>query len=259
MDVETYLQNEGIVLRPLSEVEKEFNDKLTPKQQLKFKRIRTAAGNEGRTAEQKYYNFLAKHKGMAYFHGGIKYNEYLETLPVILEKVRGHEKILDVGCGDGLATVFRAINLSDSEITAIDINHNLLRLADQRVKRYKLNNVTLSKEDMIDLPYNKEFGLVLASNVLEESCIVDKLAGNPNIVATFGLFDVKFNSFRKSVKDDGLVIVNSTVLEGYPVTADLLREGASMAGLEEIDRTPLSYNFTNNMKWVCYVISYRPV
>lgn len=81
--------------------------------------------------------------------------------------LRGHEKVLDVGCGPGGATLKLAQLLPCGEVWGVDITDEMLEIAQQRARAQRLQNVQFRKEDAMALSFPDEtFDIVFSSYLL---------------------------------------------------------------------------------------------
>jgi trans-aconitate 2-methyltransferase len=81
-------------------------------------------------------------------------------------ELRGNEKILDIGCGDGKITAEIAALLPDGSIMGIDLSEEMIALARQRFPRQTYPNLIFQKEDAASLPFDAEFTVVFSNAAL---------------------------------------------------------------------------------------------
>jgi len=74
----------------------------------------------------------------------------------INSKIKG-EKIIDIGCGSGLLTVFYAINNPTAQFTGIDVSEDAIRAAEERTAKYSLKNIRWVCGDCLGSSMQKEF------------------------------------------------------------------------------------------------------
>lgn len=108
--------------------------------------------------------------------------------------IRGHNRkcILDFGCANGYTTVRIAKKYPYSQFVGIDINGDMISVADDLAKSEKVTNVSFLQKDILsdslDLQFDFVFGIRVFQNIegleMQES-IFDRLY---NLIAPGGLF-----------------------------------------------------------------------
>ena len=84
----------------------------------------------------------------------------------ILDYIKQGEKILEVGCGEGILSALMA--QKGAEVTASDISKPNLMNAKKYAKNKGINNINFLEADAEDLPFrDNSFDIVVADNVLE--------------------------------------------------------------------------------------------
>jgi len=76
--------------------------------------------------------------------------------------LRGDERILDVGCGDGALTAKLAEFVPDGAVTGIDASKGMIETA----QTHKSSNLAFQHLDVINLNFNEEFDIVFSNAVL---------------------------------------------------------------------------------------------
>jgi SAM-dependent methyltransferase len=77
-------------------------------------------------------------------------------------------RVLEAGCGIGAQTVILAQNSPGALITSVDISGDSLRLAEERVRKEGITNVSFRQGDIFQLPFGKEsFDHIFVCFVLE--------------------------------------------------------------------------------------------
>lgn len=87
----------------------------------------------------------------------------------VFDRINGNEKILDLCTG----TAANAINIAKQEpntkIAGIDLSHNMLKVAQNKINKAKLKNIKLYRMDATQLKFkSKCFDKILLSLVLHE-------------------------------------------------------------------------------------------
>ena len=85
-------------------------------------------------------------------------------LPLVVEEVRGRERVLEVAAGTGLVT--RAVAPAVSEVVATDYANAMVRQLEQRVDELGLPNVRVRALDLYAIDPKERFDAVIAANVL---------------------------------------------------------------------------------------------
>lgn len=75
----------------------------------------------------------------------------------------GHERVLDVGCGDGKITAWIAEQFSDGLVTGVDVSDSMIQFASNH---YVSDNLTFFKGDASSLQFNEEFDVALSFSTL---------------------------------------------------------------------------------------------
>ncbi|MBI4440908.1 class I SAM-dependent methyltransferase [Candidatus Woesearchaeota archaeon] len=109
-------------------------------------------------AEMGLYNAL-----LSRFYASIN-----QTMPHFLKHITG-DSVLDVGCGNGVKTIFYAQHNPDKTFIGVDISHRSLQDAHSRKQRYGLRNVHFIQQDMTTLCFARQFDTIIADKVLHET------------------------------------------------------------------------------------------
>ena len=76
--------------------------------------------------------------------------------------LRGDERILDVGCGDGALTATLAKTVPDGYVLGIDASEGMIRAA----QSHQARNLSFQQLDVIAIPFYEEFDIVFSNAVL---------------------------------------------------------------------------------------------
>ncbi|GGH86207.1 SAM-dependent methyltransferase [Pullulanibacillus pueri] len=81
------------------------------------------------------------------------YRSYFEWLIQYTSKYKYQtpEKVLDIGCDNGIVTCFYGLLFPQSKIIGIDIQKNGLKVANELKEKFKLNNVTFLSLDVKEI------------------------------------------------------------------------------------------------------------
>ena len=80
--------------------------------------------------------------------------------------LKGDERVLDIGCGDGKVTAEIADIIKEGSIVGIDSSHDMIQLAQDRYAKSERSNISFAEHDARDLPFNNEFDLVFSNAAL---------------------------------------------------------------------------------------------
>lgn len=78
-------------------------------------------------------------------------------------RLRGDERVLDVACGTGHATVALAQRLPLGRVTALDFSPAMLARARTKAEAARLTNVELVEGDMQELPWQQRFDVAVCA------------------------------------------------------------------------------------------------
>jgi len=99
-----------------------------------------------------------------------RWAETSPPLPVVVDfandlKREGAKRVLDLGCGAGRHSVL--LGKEGFQVVALDISETALKILEARLKTASIDNVTLVKSEMWDLPFVDDyFDGVICTNVL---------------------------------------------------------------------------------------------
>ena len=77
--------------------------------------------------------------------------------------LKGNERVLDIGCGDGRVTAEIATLLTDGSIVGVDASHEMIAYAGGHDDR---PNIAFRVADAGNLPFENEFDLIVSFNAL---------------------------------------------------------------------------------------------
>jgi ubiquinone/menaquinone biosynthesis C-methylase UbiE len=105
-----------------------------------------------------------------------RWAETSPPLPAVVDfaedlKREGAKRLLDLGCGAGRHSILLA--KAGFQVVALDISETALKTLEARLKTASINNVTLVKHEMSDLPFKDDyFDGVVCTNVLHHGKLV---------------------------------------------------------------------------------------
>lgn len=77
-------------------------------------------------------------------------------------KIRGDERILDIGCGDGKITARISQLVPDGSVLGIDISADMISFARRRHSSEAFGNLRFEQGDALDLRFHEEFDIVVS-------------------------------------------------------------------------------------------------
>ena len=102
----------------------------------------------------------------AYHHHSTVQSEAAHKLLYCIEFI-GHEKVLDVGCGDGKITATIARRVSTGSVLGIDASKEMIDFAQTKYPQKQYQNLTFLVQDAQQLNYVEEFDIVFSSFALQ--------------------------------------------------------------------------------------------
>ncbi|HEY5235464.1 MAG TPA: methyltransferase domain-containing protein [Rhabdochlamydiaceae bacterium] len=92
-----------------------------------------------------------------------------EAAQELLEKIhlKGHEHILDVGCGDGKITASLTKHVPNGSVLGIDSSKEMIDFAKETFPQEQYQNLAFSLQDAKDLRYQERFDLIFSSFALQ--------------------------------------------------------------------------------------------
>nr|MBA4405613.1 hypothetical protein [Nanoarchaeum sp.] len=120
-------------------------------------------------SENELYEFVYSYPELEIFLN-VKFNpnDAKSSIPFIQERLVGRETVLDLGCGNGLKTVFYALN-GESRITAVDKSQKALDLLLKRAQRYGVEDrIELVNANLLEMDLGRTFDAIVAAKMIHE-------------------------------------------------------------------------------------------
>lgn len=83
-----------------------------------------------------------------------------------LLQLKGTERVLDLGCGNGKVTAQIAARVPDGNVTAVDASAEMIAFASEQFPATQHPNLRFEVADIRDLRFREEFDLVVSFNAL---------------------------------------------------------------------------------------------
>ncbi|MES2272979.1 MAG: methyltransferase domain-containing protein [Chlamydiota bacterium] len=77
-------------------------------------------------------------------------------------QLKGNERILDIGCGDGRVSALIAKAVPQGSVVGIDVSDSMLLEAQKLLQNTHIKNLSFARQDAMGLEFEKEFDLVLS-------------------------------------------------------------------------------------------------
>lgn len=94
----------------------------------------------------------------------LQWNEAVELLGKCA--LKGNERVLDIGCGDGKITALIAKLLPQGSVVGVDISPQMIAFARENFPAETYTNLLFIEQNATELPFHEEFDLVFASHSL---------------------------------------------------------------------------------------------
>lgn len=178
---------------------------------------------------RKMYAFMAEHDLFGKFWN-VNTGHVLNNTPIITENIQG-QNVLDIGCSDGLKTIYYALKFPDKYFLGIDLCKGAVHLAQKKADKTGLKNVKFAAADVFYPCVKPIFDTVIATQVLHE------------MYSSEGYF---FNQQFKSISDilvpKGKAIITLLVWNKEKIKKEI-QEAACSASLNLKDTVEKEYSY----------------
>ena len=175
-------------------------------------------------------------------------------VPEVLTSISGAQRVLDLGCMDGLHTILYALNMPQTSFVGIDISQGSLHVANENKERYRTGNVKFVPADVVVMPFTRAFDAIVATGVLSETYMVlETLTGyRPDPCLIY-----KFNMIKRVAVPGAKIVVTfqSTRIKEF---GERLQFYFESAGLELVDMKQLPFNIFDDTDKVLFVVAKTP-
>ena len=107
------------------------------------------------------------------------------------------ERILDIGCGNALATIELAKHIPEGEIIAIEISPEMCKQALDNVKESKVTNISVINQDAFNINFHNEFDAVFSNSAIHWISDIESM----------------YNKIYKALKNHGRIIIQTALKE----------------------------------------------
>ncbi|XP_071477085.1 S-adenosylmethionine-dependent methyltransferase Rv2258c-like [Diadema antillarum] len=103
--------------------------------------------------------------------------DFIPSMPKIEEKLKSGVKVLDLGCGRGVATLLFAENYPNSSVIGLEISEECVSFAREQAEKKKLTNVEFVQCDAAELPsdWSNSVDYVYVYDVIHDLAQADKV------------------------------------------------------------------------------------
>lgn len=246
VELSDYLDAEGLEAMSFRERDRRLKELLDPESYELYEKLLHATGNYPHYDNcQLLYDFIADHNIDTLLESPNR-PETEALVPFIIEHgVKGKKKILDIGCGSGLKTVYYAFANPEADIIAIDFSSPLLKLAEKRAEKYGVV-IDFIKADLVELENpekypeqlkGQQFDSIICTNMINEGGVLLVAGGLSQYLE---MLPEKVKALAALTAPDGQLILscNPYDLEEYK---DILYSRLSEVGFKNIDYKLIKY------------------
>lgn len=135
----------------------------------------------------------------------------IKDIPFVVKNgIKGCKHVLDIGCSDGLKTIFYGIACPEAQIIGIDRCAGPIKLAKEKAEKYGLKNTKFICADLETICFKPEsFDSVIATYVLHET--FDTYFMLQQGIQTVYRFDSQLKSIYRVLAPQGKVLISLRV------------------------------------------------
>ncbi|MFH1917307.1 MAG: class I SAM-dependent methyltransferase [Nanoarchaeota archaeon] len=115
-----------------------------------------------------FYDYITSQMKQEVLEGGL-YQRIVAQMNIMGTLINEKKRVLDIGCGTGIRTVYYAMQNPDSVFVGIDISKKSLQAAKERAEKRGLRNISFVHANMLSLPFNRSFDAIIAEHSLYET------------------------------------------------------------------------------------------
>ena len=162
------------------------------------------------------FGFVLEDKLKNILGGPLLYNPYYRSF-----NLKGHEKVLDFGCGGGTGSkcLIKLLN-GNGHLTCIDVSSYWIKVANKRLKKF--SNVDCKHGDIrkLNIP-NSSFDVITIIHVIHD---IEPSERQSTITA-----------LGKSLKKGGVIFIREPIRKSHGMPVKEIRSLLSSAGLREAE------------------------
>jgi len=246
MNIEDYLVSEGIG----TEVKIGFLDllrgRLSEEKYLENEKLyEESHTHPSKTIKlvPKMYDFMAKHGVFTEFWQ-VNLGHMINNTQFITENIAGQKRILDIGCADGLKTIYYALSFPGAHFVGIDRCTAAISIAQKKAEKHSLGNICFVPANLYHLGFKPEsFDSIIATQVLHEDYAVYSTCHG---LDQKYLFDKQIKSLSEALAPKGKLLVTLLVNDIEQIKFEI-EQAAVSAGLKSKKTSVNQYENGKNM------------
>ncbi|MEK6979300.1 MAG: HemK2/MTQ2 family protein methyltransferase [Candidatus Micrarchaeota archaeon] len=139
-------------------------------------------------------------------------------------------RILEIGCGSGIAALHNAKENPNNEVIGVDINPDAVKCAKENAKRNNIKNVKFFKSDLFSaIAPSEKFDAILFNPPYLPTSKDERVSGKLNAAFDGGksgrrILDRFLRAFSKYLKLGSIVLLIHSSLNDLPKTERILKE-----------------------------------